>query len=281
MLRCPRPSPAPARPRGAGGPARPGRLGRATVLRNKAFAACTPEELAALRRIMRDACGSPRRARRTRRTTSAARRARTRPAPHGPRDDAHPRRAVRAVLAPAPAAAAAAGPDPGRLGFDGRLLAQPAAVRLLGRGGPTRGSRCSASAPGYPDHPGARAPPGRRRDGPGRPGGLRLGGRHPDRRLAGRVRARLGTARRVPRRDRGDLLRRPRPRRPAGAGDRDGAAVPAVPPGRLAEPAQGRRRRLPAEHPRHDGRGAARRPAAVRARPAQPGGVRGAAAELD
>ena len=61
---------------------------------------------------------------------------------------------------------------------------------------------------------------------------------------------------------------------PAVLAARDGAAGAAEPPDRLDEPAQGRRRRLPAEHARHDGRRAARRPAAVRPRPAQPGGVR-------
>ena len=44
----------------------------------------------------------------------------------------------------------------------------------------------------------------------------------------------------VPRRHRGDLLRRPRPRRPGGAGRGHGAARPAQPPGGLDEPAQGR-----------------------------------------
>ena len=97
--------------------------------------------------------------------------------------------------------------------------------------------------PADPHHPGARAPPGRRRDGAGGRGRVRLGGRYPDRRVAGRLRPRLGAARRVPRRHRGDLLRRPGPRRPGRAGHRDGTAVPAVPPGGVDEPAQGRQRR--------------------------------------
>ena len=102
--------------------------------------------------------------------------------------------------------------------------------------------------PAHPHHPGAGAAPGRRRHGAGRPGRLRLGGRHPHRRLAGHLRPGLGAPRRVPGRDRGDLLRRARPGRPAGAGHRDGAAGPAVPPGGVDEPAQGHQPRLPAEH---------------------------------
>ena len=118
--------------------------------------------------------------------------------------------------------------------------------------------------PTHPDHPRPGAAPGRRRDGAGCPGRLRLGGRDPDRWVPGRVRPGLGTARRVPRRHRGDLLRRAGPGRPPGAGHRDGAAVAAESPGGVDEPAQGRPRRLPAEHPRHDGRGPAHRPGAVR-----------------
>ncbi len=57
-----------------------------------------------------------------------------------------------------------------------------------------------------------------------------------------------------------------------------GAAVPAQSPAGLAEPAQGRRSRLPAQHARDDDRGPAHRPAAVRARPEQPGEARYSAA---
>ncbi len=63
------------------------------------------------------------------------------PAPDGPRLDAHARRAARAELAAAEGQTAAADPDPRRVRVDGRLLAQPAPVRLLGpagRGGATR-----------------------------------------------------------------------------------------------------------------------------------------------
>src|SRR6185436_18422011 len=55
-----------------------------------------------------------------------------------------------------------------------------------------------------------------------------------------RVEDAMGPARDLPGRDRGDLFRRAGPRRPAGAGDRDGTAGPAVPQGGLGEPAQGR-----------------------------------------
>ncbi len=63
----------------------------AQTLRHKSFAACTPEELAALRRIMARIRLTPPR-RRTRRTVRGPAAA-PRPAPHGPRDDAHARRA--------------------------------------------------------------------------------------------------------------------------------------------------------------------------------------------
>ena len=53
---------------------------------------------------------------------------------------------------------------------------------------------------------------------------------------------------------------------------------PALSPGGLAEPAQAGQRRLPAKHPRHDGRRPVRGRVAVRPRPAQPGRVRRVAA---
>ena len=86
-----------------------------------------------------------------------ARRADPRPAPDGARVAAAARRPGRAELAAAEGPAAPADPDPRRVRVDGRLLAQPAPVRLLGpaRGQPAGpgaasrpGSRCSASAPG-------------------------------------------------------------------------------------------------------------------------------------
>src|SRR3984957_6115461 len=55
-----------------------------------------------------------------------------RSAAHGTGSHAHARRADPVVLAAAEGPAAAADPPPGRIRFDGRLLAQPAAVRALG-----------------------------------------------------------------------------------------------------------------------------------------------------
>ena len=194
--RCPPPSPA-AKAARSRGPARPGRLRRRGPAEQVVRARAPPEELAALRRIMArmrlDPAAPPHPAHAPR----ARRRPRPGPAPDGARDDAHARRAGRAVLAPAPAAAAAADPDPRRLRLDGRLLAQPAAVRLLGQARRPPGSRCSASAPGSPGSPG-RCERRRADDAMEQAAKavVRLGGRHPDRRLAGHVRARLGPARR-------------------------------------------------------------------------------------
>ena len=120
----------------------------AEVRRDKSFAACTPEELAALRRIMApdpaDAAPPPHPAHRAR-----ARR------PHGPTCAARcARRCGRTASRPScSGAAAGCGMRPLILildvsGLDGRLLPQPAAVRLLDQPGGRRGSRCSASAPG-------------------------------------------------------------------------------------------------------------------------------------
>ena len=245
-----RPSPA-TDERGAAGRAGPGGLRRGRRCRHKAFAACTPEELAALRRIMRpdpaDPAAPPHPAHRAGRATAArptCAAPSARPcALHGePAELYWRRRRLRH---------AAADPDPRRLRLDGRLLAQPAAVRATRPARGRAGSRCSASAPGSPGSPGrsSAAGPTTRSTGPPTAvfdweGGTRIGDSLDD------VRARLGPARAVPRRHRGDLLRRARPRRPRSAGRGDGAAVPAVPPDRLAEPAQGRRRGLPAEHAR-------------------------------
>ena len=210
----------------------------AEALRHKSFTACTPEELAALRRIMARIRLTPPK-RRTRRTAKAPS-GRPRPAPHGAGVAAHARRARRAVLAAAQSPAAAADPDPGRLRLDGRLLAQPAAVRLLGetRGRPGRGVLLRHQA--HPGDQGPRSPAPGRRAGACRADRVRLGGRDQDRRLTGRVRQGMGAARPVPRRDRGDLLRRPRPRRPRGPGRGHGTARQAQSPGGMDEPAQRR-----------------------------------------
>ena len=68
------------------------------ALKGKSFAACTPEELVALRRIMRTVRLTPPR-RRSRRDARGARRAHARPAAYRPRLDAHPRRPDRALVA--------------------------------------------------------------------------------------------------------------------------------------------------------------------------------------
>ena len=223
------------------------------VWRDKSFAACTPEEMAALRRIMHQIRLTPPR-RCTRRTAPAREGRRPDLASHRARDDAHARRAGRAVLAAPPPAGATAGPDPRRLGLDVGLLAGAAPVRLLDTsGGVARRGVLLRHSPD-PHHEGARAPPARRGDGAGGQGGVRLGGRHPHRRRARHVRPSLGAPGDEPGSDRRDLLGRPRPRRPRGPGQGDGAVGAPQPPHRLAQPAQGRRPGLPAEHARDDGR---------------------------
>ena len=82
--RCPRPSPDAAA--SASEEAELGLMASdAETLRHKSFAACTPEELAALRRIMTRIRLTPPR-RRTRRTVPARRGPHARPAPDGARD---------------------------------------------------------------------------------------------------------------------------------------------------------------------------------------------------
>ena len=211
------------------------------TLKGKSFAACTPEELVALRRIMRTVRLTPPR-RRSRRTTGGARRTLARPAAYGPRLDAHPRRPDRALVAQASHPAASPRADPRRVGLDDRLLPQPAPVRVLRPAGGHAGGGVLLRDPTHAHHPRAGAPPARRGAVAGRRGRRGLGRRHPHRGVAGGVRARLGPSGDEPRRHRGDLLRRPRPRRPGGA--RQGARTtrPPVPPDRLAQPAHDRRR---------------------------------------
>ena len=103
------------------------------ALKHRSFTACTPEELAALRRIMT----------RIRLTPPRRRTRRTRPAADGTEPDM--RAMVRAtmrmhgeppgatLLPQAQGQAAPADPDPRRFRVDGRLLPAPAAVRAHGQ----------------------------------------------------------------------------------------------------------------------------------------------------
>ena len=187
---------------------------------------------------------------------AAAARAPPRPAPHRARSPAHPRRARRQLRwRRRRRAAAPAGADPRRVRLDGRLLARAAAVRPLGAARRAVrvevfcfGTRLTRITPpcgtGSPDDALAEAA----ELVVDWEGGTRIGD------VARRVRARLGPARHRPRRRRGHLLRRPRPRRPGHARDRDGTAVPALPPRGLVQPARAGGRR------RYDGRRAAHRP---------------------
>ena len=249
----------------------------AEALRHKAFTACTPGELAAVRRIMRRIRLAPPR-RRTRRTAAA---------PAGRSPDL--RRMVRESMR--------TGGEPAGLYWRQRKIRPRPLILILDVSGSMADYSRNLLQFAYSAKRAAarvevfcfgtrltrvtRALDRRRPDdalqraGAGR---VRLGGRHPDRGQPGRLRPGLGTARPGPRRDRGHLLRRPGPGRPGGAGHRDGAAGPAQPPDRLAEPAQGREPGLPAQHPGHDGGRAAHRRAAVRARSVQPGRTRYAAA---
>ena len=214
--------------------------------------------------------GSPRRGDGTRRTRAAARRTHARPAPHRPRDDAHPRRARPSCCwRRAPAAAAARSililDVSGSMADYSRSLLQFALLRPAG-GHPGRG--VLLRHPTHPHHPRAGAPPARRGARRGRPRPSSTGTAAPGSGSrwtrscatgggAGRAAARIvvicsdGL-------DRGD---------PAVLDQAMERLAPPVPPGRLAQPAQGRRRRVPAEHAGHDGRRPARRPAAVGPRP--------------
>ncbi len=128
----------------------------AETLRHKAFAACTPEELAAVRRIMARIRLTPPR-RRTRRTAPARRGSaidlrRMVQAVH-----AHARRARGAVLAGSQAAATAADPDPGCVWLDGRLLPQSAPVRLFREAGGGQGRGVLLRDQAHQNHQGARS----------------------------------------------------------------------------------------------------------------------------
>ena len=180
------------------------------VWRDKSFAACTPEELAALRRIMhRIRLTPPRRC--TRRTA---------PASDGRRPD--PRRTVREMLR--------SHGEPAELFWRRRRLKVRPLVLILDVSGSMADYSRALLQFAYSTRRAAsrvevfcfgtrltritkalerRRPDEAMEQAAAR--GVRLGGRHPHRRRPRRVRARLGAAGHQPRRDRGDLLGRPRP----------------------------------------------------------------------
>ena len=243
------------------------------ALKHRSFTACTPDELAALRRIMT----------RMRLTPPRRRTRRTRPAP-GRGTEPDLRATIRESMR-------MHGEPPGRLFFRQRKTKLRPLILILDVSGSmadysrhllqfAHTARHAAARAGGgvllrhqadPHHQGAGPPAGRRGAGRGGADGGRLGRRHPDRPVARHLRPAVGPARPVPGRGGGHLLRRARPGRSRGPRAGDGAAGAAVPPHRVAEPAQGRQPGFPAEHAGHDGGGAAHRPAAVRARPRQPG----------
>ena len=196
-----RPSRGEARRR-RGGRARADGLRRRGAPADKSFAACTPEELAALRRIMARHPARPRRA-----AAPGARRRRA--AAAGPTCAGPCGRRCACTASPAELFWRRRRSRLRPLvlildvsGLDGRLLAQPAAVRALGS---TPGRRPGRGVllrhPADPDHPrrSSAGVPTTRSTGAAQ-AVVRLGGRHPDRRLARRVRPRLGAARAEPRR---------------------------------------------------------------------------------
>ena len=222
----------------------------AEALRHKSFTACTPEELAAVRRIMARIRLTPPR-RRTRRTRAPApagrapdlrRTVRESMRMHGePAELFWRRRRVRLrpliLILDVSGSMADYSRHLLQFAYSAKRAADRVEVFCFG----TRLTRITRALDHRrPDDALERAA----RDG------VRLGGRHQDRCLAGRVRPGLGPARPVPGRDRGDLLRRPGPRRPGGAGRGHGTAGPAQPPGGVDEPAQGRQPGLPAQHAR-------------------------------
>ena len=163
------------------------------ALKHKSFAACTPEELAALRRIMARIRLTPPR-RRTRRSAAAQRRARP-----------DPRRTVRESMR--------MHGEPARLYWRRRKVRLRPLILILDISGSMADySRNllqfahSAEAVGragrgllfrHPADPGDRGdgvPPAGRGAGAGGARGVRLGRRHQDRRQPGRLRPRLGAA---------------------------------------------------------------------------------------
>ena len=173
------------------------------ALKHRSFTACTPDELAALRRIMARMRLTPPR-RRTRRTRPAVGRG-TEPDLRATIRESmrmHGEPPGRLFFRQRKTKLAAAGPDPRRLRVDGRLLQAPAPVRAHGQRTRPRnpGRGVLLRHPADPHHPGAVAPASRRGARRGGADGGRLGRRHPDRPVARHLRPAVGPRRPVPRR---------------------------------------------------------------------------------
>ena len=183
----------------------------AEALRYKSFDACTPEELAAVRRMMT----------RMRLTPPQRRTRRTQPARSGRAPDL--RRTVRASMR--------AGGEPAELRWQRRKVKLRPLILILDISGSMADYSRSLLQFAYSarrasgrvevfcfgtrltriTRPLGQAPP-RRGPGAGRAGRPGLGGRYADRGLAGRLRPAVGAAGPGPWRDRGHLLGRPGPR---------------------------------------------------------------------
>ena len=170
----------------------------AEVLRNKSFAACTPEELAALRRIMARIRLTP-----PRRAPGGRRRARAAAGPTCAGRSGRP--CARTASRPScSGVVAGCGMRPlvlildvsGSMSDYSRNLLQ-FAYSHEPRRGPGRGLLLRHAPHPHHRRPSSAAAPTTRWTQAAR-AVVRLGGRHPDRRLAGRVRARLGAAGHVP-----------------------------------------------------------------------------------
>jgi uncharacterized protein with von Willebrand factor type A (vWA) domain len=185
------------------------------ALKHKSFAACTPTELAALRRIMARIRLTPPR-RRTRRSASAR---------SGSRPD--PRRTVRESMR--------MHGEPAQLYWRRRKVRLRPLILILD----ISGSMADYSRNLLQFAHSAKRSAGRVEVFCFGTRLTRVTGamecRRPDEALERGARAAGDWS--LPRRHRGDLLRRPGPRGPRSAGRGDGAAVPAEPPAGLAEPA--------------------------------------------
>ena len=224
----------------------------AEALKHKSFAACTPAELAALRRIMARIRLTPPR-RRTRRTAGARsgrspdlrRTVRESMRMHGePAELFWRRRKVRPrpliLILDVSGSMADYSRNLLQFAYSAKRAAAKVEVFCFG----TRLTRVTrALASRRPDDALEQAAKAV----------FDWEGGHQDRCIAGRLRQGLGAPWPVPWRDRGHLLRRPGPRRSWRPGHCDGAAGQALSPGGVDEPAQRRQPGLPAVHARDDG----------------------------